>query len=380
MAVVVDSSGSNEQTDPNNLRIQAAKAIVSSLITYAQDARKPDRVAIVDFDDAANVIYPMGDPGKAYFDSIDSIGGTYIGAGLAAATDEIMREQKGPKADNSGIVILTDGEDGDFSYQMQQLQRAKELNIRVNYGFLSPPSAAAKRDLVKREPPSELIEAILLTGGIYGTIDSAEAQKNFVALVLAHGLTAGSGGSSALTLVPGVAVSGILRPDDKEMVYLYTAAKGEEVTLTLVNKTPKWNLKGVLRDVTGTAELATIDANAAENFFTFKAPQRTTLELTVSSPDDNRLENIIFSVILDTKMGTPDNSTTASASSSTTEASSSTTEESSSTMGTSSSTTQASSLTAKASTATAETIMSTDSAEIATSVASASNQPVVTVM
>lgn len=113
IGIVVDSSGSNADTDPGNFRISAASAFNDQLISVAEagpDGRS-DLVTVIDFDDSARVIYPLGDPAGAatVFSSIDSSGGTYIAGGLSAAIDEIGTEIAVPTRGKSGIVVLTDG-------------------------------------------------------------------------------------------------------------------------------------------------------------------------------------------------------------------------------------------------------------------------------
>lgn len=113
IGIVVDSSSSNTETDPGNLRISAAFAFNHQLISVAEagsDGRS-DLVTVIDFDDSARVIYPLGDPAGAatVFSSIDSYGGTFIAGGLSAAIDEIDTETTVPTRGKSGIVVLTDG-------------------------------------------------------------------------------------------------------------------------------------------------------------------------------------------------------------------------------------------------------------------------------
>ena len=82
IAIVLDSSGSMSWNDPDNLRIIAGKSLNSQLVTAsaATGNLKADLVTVVDFDDEATVIYPLGDPAGAdsSFDTIDSDGGTWI--------------------------------------------------------------------------------------------------------------------------------------------------------------------------------------------------------------------------------------------------------------------------------------------------------------
>jgi hypothetical protein len=213
LGIVIDSSGSNQDTDPGNLRIAAAQAFNSMLVTDTQ-AGPPDRVTVIDFDGSARVIYPLGDPAQASFDGIDSEGSTFIAGGVAAAIAELTKDPNDPTADVTGIVVLTDGQDADTTALQNQVSLASSLGIRVAFGFLSPPEipiakARAKRASTPRaftsSVPAELLTAILKTGGIFGTISSAEALRPFVDLVINRGptnidSTGGTGTSLDLTI------------------------------------------------------------------------------------------------------------------------------------------------------------------------------------
>lgn len=114
IGIVIDSSGSMVDTDPNNLRITAGEAIAASLVTSASAGpnHHPDLVTVIDFDDSVRVVYPLGDPASVSFAGIDSSGGTYIAIGVEAAIDQITNGTATTTAGLSGIVVLTDGQDG----------------------------------------------------------------------------------------------------------------------------------------------------------------------------------------------------------------------------------------------------------------------------
>lgn len=195
VAIVIDSSSSNGWTDPSNLRIAAGKQLNGQLVTASEAAMpggKPDRSAVIDFDSSAQVVSPLADPSQADFSSIDSSGGTNIGSGVDLAIDELTRDGN-PVRDRVAIAVLTDGEDGAPAALVTALKRARRLGIRVEFGFLSPPTlpASAKRLHAAQaaSQPREVQAAILATGGVFATIDSAEAQRAFIDLVTRTGLT-----------------------------------------------------------------------------------------------------------------------------------------------------------------------------------------------
>jgi hypothetical protein len=60
MALVIDSSSSNLDTDPSNLRIAAARSFKNKLVSAAEaeQSGKADLVTVIDFDTSARIVYP----------------------------------------------------------------------------------------------------------------------------------------------------------------------------------------------------------------------------------------------------------------------------------------------------------------------------------
>jgi Mg-chelatase subunit ChlD len=110
---VMDSSGSMAYNDYYDLRISAGRALNEFLISSAEasGSQKADLVTVIDFDDAAYLDYPLGDPGgaNASFSKVDSSGGTYIASGVDLAIKELT-SGGGATDKRSAIVIFTDGE------------------------------------------------------------------------------------------------------------------------------------------------------------------------------------------------------------------------------------------------------------------------------
>ena len=110
VALIIDSSGSMSWNDPSDLRKEAAKVFVDTM-------QESDQVAIVDFDDGTRVPWHLAlvdnnRPAiKAAIDTIDSDGGTNIGAGLQTGYDELNSSTKDNK---KAAVLLTDGQ-GDYN-------------------------------------------------------------------------------------------------------------------------------------------------------------------------------------------------------------------------------------------------------------------------
>jgi len=348
IGIVVDSSGSNQDTDPSNLRISAATQINAQLITADQAAAnpnaKPDLVTVVDFDDVASVIYPLGDPSGADFSSIDSNGGTYIAGGIAAAIDEITADTKYKTRGRSGIIVLTDGDDSAVAARLTQLARAWASGIKVSFGFLAPiaiPVATPRRrgkdhpstGLLSRQSSSDdVLVAILKTGGLYATIDSADAQLAFVDLVLANGITDANDGRSATALAKGLGVLGLVEDETTARYFSYHVSAGEDVTINLGARSSQCEFNATLTAVDVGALVANTSFSSAtsgvanELHYTASASGILELEVTASGPatGDNGTIECVFAVQLAGVYVPPPSSTVESASSSTTPAASST--------------------------------------------------------
>jgi hypothetical protein len=275
IALVIDSSGSNKKTDPGFLRIAAAQAFAATLVTEAAAGTDnfPDLVTVIDFDDSARVVYPLGDPASISFDGIDAVGGTLIGSGVGLAIHELTKDTTETTHDRTGIIVLTDGQDSDNSVLAAALDLAFRLGIRVSFGFLSPPANPVirrrrsnqpqARALYPRQsndaPPTELLEAVLKTGGVFSKIDSAEAQQSFVELVIARGPTNidSIGTNNGGLLFQDVTVYGMSSAARGPDIFTYHATSGQNLTFEIHAITgPILNV--TLTDVRGSQELAKV--------------------------------------------------------------------------------------------------------------------------
>ncbi len=106
VALAIDSSASMRNTDPDNLRIDAARLFVDL-------AADNDQLAIVDFDHEAKVLEPLSVVAnnrtalKSAIDRVDSSGETNIGGGMLAAFDQLA--ERGVPGHGKATVLLTDG-------------------------------------------------------------------------------------------------------------------------------------------------------------------------------------------------------------------------------------------------------------------------------
>lgn len=313
LAIAVDSSGSNRYTDPKNLRVSAAQSFVSKLVQKKDVSEDglPDLVTVVDFDSSARVIYPLGDPSQASFAGIDSSGDTDIASGIGASIGELSSKASGKLKDHAGILVLTDGDDPNPAAVKAQLSRAQGLGIRVNWGFLSPTTISytgvfpRSHDsygervrygrLAKRAPATDLLSLILGTGGTYSSIDSDEAQKNFVDLVLSNGPTnIDNAGGAGTEVMPGLTIAKLISSSVGQVRFVYKAVSGESLNFTITSLSSQVlnatlhdirNLEDLESKVTDSEGIATISLRAASDI---------ELELLVTAP--NADEEGVFTV------------------------------------------------------------------------------------
>ncbi len=102
VALVIDSSGSMTDNDPNNLRLEGARRLVRGLLDE-------DRGAVVDFDSRALLLQGLTSNKaalEAAINRIDSSGGTNIGAGVRVGLTEL---EAGGEGRGRLMVLLTDG-------------------------------------------------------------------------------------------------------------------------------------------------------------------------------------------------------------------------------------------------------------------------------
>jgi uncharacterized protein YegL len=122
IVLVIDSSGSMTGNDPSNIRKSAAKSFASKM-------KSTDRVSVVDFDNSARLAIGLSNnlsSINAAIDTIDSSGGTDIGAGVSIALTQLTSNSDNSK--NRAIILLTDG---DGSYNTSLTTQLATAGIRV---------------------------------------------------------------------------------------------------------------------------------------------------------------------------------------------------------------------------------------------------------
>jgi hypothetical protein len=217
---------------------------------------QPDKSAVISFESGATLLSPLADPSMANFTGIGAFGGTCIACGINTAHSVLLAGSAGeePPLNRDGIVVLTDGQDEDVGAIIAEIEAAAAEGIRTSIGFLAPPPSpvpparvssrptgepAAHASLFEEErlePDPALVSAIQASGGIAATISSAQAQRSFVDVVLANGLTAvddPNGTDDGGILAIGIQVRGRIDPGSDSDTWSYTLHPKERVRVTL---------------------------------------------------------------------------------------------------------------------------------------------------
>jgi len=304
IGIVIDISASMADSDPQDLRLAAAKELDAKLISQssASGGKAADLLTVVQFNSDASVIYPLGDPAAAIssFDHVEPIGGTFIGGGIKAATDELTKPGNDPTNNRTGIVVFTDGIDDPADQvpdTIAEIQRAGSLGIRVSFGFLAIENA---------DQDPGILKAILHTGGIFEAFNDATSQENFIALVLLNGLTGidtkGEGGRTLL--LSGLTTSSLLSLTGPN-TFAYSARQGETFNITISTK-DDLNLVVTLRDAQVNIDIASQAANiTAPGFMKYTAKSSMDIEVVVTA--SNPSPDGVFSIELQSDISGSDN-------------------------------------------------------------------------
>jgi Mg-chelatase subunit ChlD len=114
IGLILDSSGSMKDSDPDGIRIQASQRIIDELSGN-------ENVFIVDFDSRARLVNDGFTSAihkeriKNSIAGIDANGGTSIGKGLSAMKEPLSRQSINPRS--TAILLLTDGQ-GDYNNEI----------------------------------------------------------------------------------------------------------------------------------------------------------------------------------------------------------------------------------------------------------------------
>lgn len=292
IAFVIDSSTSMLDNDFDGARLKAAIALNDMYLISKEKAKSgqtPDQLTVIDFNDIATVIYELGDPGKAADEVIASImpgGGTFIGAGVKAAVDELSKPGSGETSGRSGIIILTDGADDPADRSattIEEIKAAGEKGIRVSMGYMA---IKGEEDPYPVEQNTGIHEAVDATGGTMNRVTTADDIAKFLLLAADKGLTNSDKNNQgdAIDILPGVTTSAKLKTDGPN-VFKYKIWKDETITVNATALEKFAPLKLSLRDKASNTELKTAETNNdGVAILEFKGPSEMDLAIEVSSP------------------------------------------------------------------------------------------------
>ncbi|KXX77546.1 hypothetical protein MMYC01_207028 [Madurella mycetomatis] len=278
VVLVVDTSSSMFRSDPDNLRLAAARALNGFLISNAEagDGRNADQVAVVGFGSSSYTVFGPGDPGDSTaneaISSMGDGGGTDIASGVYEAIDHI-NAMSGTSKDRSAIVVFTDGSDSDTTELVSAINNATDLGVRVSFGYLDTGS----------DQPAEVLLALRESKGVYATIAFAAGSQNFVNYVLLNGLTYQDNPQGAGDrLLAGLGTTQFISGSDT-VALGYGAEQGEVVNFTVISFTgDRLSVEAKM----GSQTLHTTSrATSSDQFFEVTAPGSGQLDLFVTSPD-----------------------------------------------------------------------------------------------
>ena len=209
--IAVDSSGSNQWTDPGYLRIGAAQKMLEKMGrrnadiaagTAANKAELPTMVAALDFDGYTHILSPLAPAqdlaARRIFNAVDSWGGTDVAAAINQAAGLLnptgVRGPRRPFPNTSKTYVLTDMDNNaGMAPVVVAIRESGAQGIPVNLGHLMPllNTTLASGQLHGEpfmprklaEPMDPVVEALLASGGSYAVIENAQAQDAWTDLM-----------------------------------------------------------------------------------------------------------------------------------------------------------------------------------------------------
>ena len=272
--IAVDSSGSNLDTDPNNLRIAVAHNLLMSqanrndlILNGKINNERMVQTAAIDFDSDVKLLsdftWPYGLYYRKIFKKIDSNGGTDIAKAIYVSIN-LLKEHDGnnqpiskPVNEKNSLFILTDM-DNNAGQQpvIEAIEKAAKEDIKIHLGHLKPffiRSAVSKINndisINSRQQVAfdDVIKSMLKTKGSYAIVEDADSQQAWMELAdyLDHNeLT----NVKEIALPFNVCFYSIAKAEKNTLTYLITPKKSGVITITVDSKgsfTPNLTINGV---------------------------------------------------------------------------------------------------------------------------------------
>ena len=272
--IAVDSSGSNQDTDPNNLRIVVAHTLLMSqanrndlILNGMIENERVVQTAAIDFDSYVKILSDFAWPDDLYyrniFNSIDSNGGTDIAKAIYASINLLKEHDDNnqpiskPVNEKNSLYILTDMDNNSgLQPVIKAIEKAAKEDIKIHLGHLKPffiRSAVSKinNDISINSRQSvafdDVIKSMLKTKGSYAVVEDADSQQAWMELAeyLDHNeLT----NVKQIALPFNVCFYSIAKAEKNTLTYLITPKKSGEITITVDSKgsfVPNLTINGV---------------------------------------------------------------------------------------------------------------------------------------
>ncbi|KAF3000102.1 hypothetical protein E8E13_003465 [Curvularia kusanoi] len=191
--------------------------------------------------------------------SIDCSSSTHPDIG--AALNELIHYSTPLPYNKTSIVALTCAQPSDLAQQIAHVWRAGDEGIRMHIGILPPntstsaapfgpsphPSHAA---LTGRIRDTDLIAAVLRTGGTYSVLSNPRAIPAYVQHIVSRGLTRYDNARDTATLLPpGLLITDYISPSSEPRRFSFDARYTANSIVTVTPVTPKLALKVAVRHV-----------------------------------------------------------------------------------------------------------------------------------
>jgi uncharacterized protein YegL len=181
LTIDLDSSGSMEATDPNRLRVTAAKTFVDTLLNY----RPSSRIRIADFGNGSN---PPFSDSRLLSDFTSNRSNLYAAIDLVAAggatplyesVGELMDSMHSSKPESDFqrmMFVLSDGEPSSDVLRDSVYAKAQQYHMPIHAVFLGSRAGAAT-----------MAQLSAASSGLYaGAADSSDLVESFEAVVLGN--------------------------------------------------------------------------------------------------------------------------------------------------------------------------------------------------
>ncbi|KAL2134817.1 hypothetical protein VTI74DRAFT_10713 [Chaetomium olivicolor] len=238
LAITVDKSyGSG--LDGIAMERSFAQALNSRLTLHGLD-----KVSMIEYDETARIVHPMGYPIHATFGFGKPSGRLCLGSGLELGIAENIEAQPETYTDRGAILLLATGSESHEASEstLRQLQRAIDEGIRVHYACITVPQLGGgddrdKAGWMKCSPAHHLVPSVLKTGGVVAFIDSPGdgTPEYFANLVMDRGLTATDDKDTGehTRVYPGITLADFLSTDYPTKSFCYPVSAGENLNFTI---------------------------------------------------------------------------------------------------------------------------------------------------